>query len=487
MEGTIPGDGDGEDGDARSRRRWPLLLGVGLVLAAVAGGAAFSLIEEDDGIEYPDEWAAEVLPFVEIVEDERGLEFDTPVYVDFLPEDEFRAEVTADESDLTEEDKESIEQSTGLLRALGLIQGEVDLFAASNELSGDGVVGFYSFEDKRIRMRGEELTPARKATLVHELTHALQDQHFDLKARTDAYEEAEDDAGATAFDAIVEGDGLRVETAYTDTLSGEDTAALDEELQAELAEFESGSDDIPTVLQTFFGAPYTLGEAMLTMALETDGNRAVDDLFEDPPTNEEHLYDPWTLLLDGDEAREVTEPKVTDGEEFDRGDFGALGWFLVLAERLDLVTALDATDGWGGDSYVGYERDGTTCARLVYQADTADDLDEMESALTAWIAAAPNGDASVERNGPELVFESCDPGAEAAVGNDASAEALGLALSRSYFGIGVLQSGATEEQARCFGDALVHAFTLDELNDPEFGADDPTVQQTVQDIAFGCA
>lgn len=475
------------DAGPGTRRRWPFVVGIALVAVAVAGVGAFFLLGEDDGISYPDEWAAEVLPFVEIVEEERGLEFDHPVHVEFLTEEVFRGEVTSDESELTDEDRESIEQTTGLLRALGLVQGDVDLFAASNDLSGDGVVGFYSYEDKRIRMRGEELTPSRKSTLVHELTHALQDQHFDLGAKFDAYDEAEDDAGSTAFDAIVEGDGRRIETAYVETLSEEDAAALEEEQAAEIDDFEAGSEDIPEVLQTLFGAPYALGEAMLTLAVETDGNDAVDELFENPPTTEEHLYDPWTLLLDDDDARAVTEPKVDDGEEFDRGDFGALGWYLVLAERVDLVTALDATDGWGGDAYVGFDRDGVTCARIVYQADTADDLDEMESALGAWIAAAPGSEASVERNGAELIFESCDPGAESAVGNDASSDALGLALTRTYLGLNTLQSGATEEQARCFGDEIVHTFTVEQLNDPDFGADDPSVQETIQELAFGCA
>ncbi|MDE0805730.1 MAG: hypothetical protein OSA99_20700 [Acidimicrobiales bacterium] len=470
-----------------SSRRWPLIGGIVLVVVAVIGGAAFVLLGNGgDGISHPDEWAAEVLPYVEIVEEERGLDFDHPVHVEFLSDDEFRDEVTADESELTDEDRESIEQTTGLLRALGLVQGDLDLFAASNDLSGDGVVGFYSYEDKRIRMRGEELTPSRKSTLVHELTHALQDQHFDLGAKFDTYDEAEDDAGSTAFDAIVEGDGRRIETAYVETLSDEEATALEEEQAAEAEEFEAGSDDIPEVLQTLFGAPYALGEAMLTLAVETDGNDAVDELFENPPTTEEHLYDPWTLLLDGDEAREVTEPKVENGEEFDRGDFGALGWYLVLAERLDLVTALDATDGWGGDAYVGFERDGVTCARIVYQADTADDLDEMESALGSWIAAAPGSDASVVRKGAELIFESCDPGTAAAVGSDASSDALGLALSRTYLGLNTLQSGATEEQSRCFGDGIIHAFTVEQLNDPDFGADDPSVQQTIQEIAVSC-
>lgn len=478
-------DAEAPDRPTASRRRWPLVVAALVVVAGGVGAAALLLLG-DDGVSHPDEWTAEVLPFVEIVEDERDLEFLHPVHVDFLPEDEFRQQVTADESELTDEDREEIERSTGLLRAVGLVRGELDLFDAANDLSGEGVVGFYSFEDKRIRMRGEELTPARKTTLVHELTHALQDQHFDLGARQEAFEESEDHAAESAFDAIVEGDGRRIENAYVATLSDEELAELEDAEARELDEFESGAEDIPEILQTLFGAPYALGEAMLELAVETDGNDAVDELFENPPTTDEHLFDPWTFLVDHDPAQDVTEPKVDDGEEFDRGGFGALSWFFVLAERIDIRDALEATDGWGGDAYVGFERDGVTCARIVFRADSADDLDQMEDALQRWVAAAPGTDASVERSGAQLNFESCDPGSEADVGSDSSSDALGLALSRTYLGLNVLRSGATEPQARCFGDALVQEFTVEQLNDPEFGADDPSVQATIEELVLGC-
>ena len=81
------------------------------------------------------------------------------------------------------------------MRALGLLDHRVDLLEVVNDLQGGGVIGLYDEEDKRIRMRGEDLTPAVKATLVHELTHALQDQHYDLEGRS---EELDDDDDASS-------------------------------------------------------------------------------------------------------------------------------------------------------------------------------------------------------------------------------------------------------------------------------------------------
>ena len=106
-----------------------------------------------------------------------------------------------------------------MFRALGLIEGEIDLFATMNELRGAGIVGYYDYESERIRIRGKKLTPTVQSTLVHELTHALQDQHFDLEKRTAKLEKADDSAASSAFDSLVEGDASRIETAWREDLS----------------------------------------------------------------------------------------------------------------------------------------------------------------------------------------------------------------------------------------------------------------------------
>ena len=45
------------------------------------------------------------------------------------------------------------------------------------------MLAYYSFRTKQITVRGRTLTPSVKATLVHELTHVLQDQHFRIGHR----------------------------------------------------------------------------------------------------------------------------------------------------------------------------------------------------------------------------------------------------------------------------------------------------------------
>jgi len=67
----------------------------------------------------------------------------------------------------------------GVLKALRLIADKVDLGEVAKKQAGD-VVGFYDDHKKSLYVRGVDPTPFAKEVIVHELTHALDDQHFGL-------------------------------------------------------------------------------------------------------------------------------------------------------------------------------------------------------------------------------------------------------------------------------------------------------------------
>jgi hypothetical protein len=474
--------------DGESVPLW--VFGLLVVLLLVGGAVAANellKLRKDDDTAYPKEWDKRVMPYVKIAEKQRGLSFFHPIEVEFLSDADFKKEVTADEEDLTKEDREEIEQFTGMLRAIGLIDGDVDLFEEVNRLQGGAVIGYYSFKDERIRIRGKQLDPAVKSTLVHELTHALQDQHFDIGKHKEAFDkDDESSSGESAYDALVEGDAQRVETAYRESLTPKQRAALDRARAKAASRSGKKTADVPKIFKTLLGAPYALGEAMLALAVKLDGNDAVDQLFRNPPETEEHLLDPWTLIKDREDAAKVDEPKLEKGEEeFDSGDFGALGWYIVLAERLPLVDALDAVDGWGGDAYAAFERDDVSCVRVNYRGDSSRDLAEMHGALRAWVNGGPDGSASVRLDGNRLTFESCDPGPTTGIGRDASEDAVQLALTRTYAALNIIKDGAAEELGRCVADRLVHDFPWRDLSNPNFGAD-ASAQAKIRQIAVDC-
>jgi hypothetical protein len=465
-------------------RRWPyVFFAVSMVAAAVAVVLGVRHASGPAGPPHPSTWDPRVQKYVDFVEKARGLEFQHPVYVDFLSDAAFTKQVTSDPSELSDEDRKQLDQYAGTLRALGLVNGDVDLVDEDNELQGQGIVGFYSYEDERLRIRGTEVTPAVESTIVHELTHALQDQNFDLGQRFEALDRADDansTAAAAGFHALVEGDARRIEGLWRDRLPAKRRAALDKEQRAAQRGFEKGVRDVPDVMVTMLAAPYDLGEALLAVARQQGGDSAVDDLFRSPPSTEEQQLDPWTLVADHQGFLNVPAPELPAGAtSFDDGAFGALTWLMVLSERLPVGQALTAVDGWGGDSYAAYDQDGVSCVSVDYRADTPEDLAQMRAALQAWVAKGPQGSAGVKKQELTLVFHSCDPGTNAAAAaSGRSKDALAMALSRTYVSLQLVKAGLDVDVARCGADRMVRTFTVAQLHDPHL--DPQRVLRTIQ-------
>ncbi len=441
----------------------------GLLCAALllpAGCTPFGK-DESKGPTYPKAWDERVLPYVKLAEKLRDLEFEHPVKVEFQAPKVFEKGLAADEDELDDEDREELEQFTGMLRALGLVHGEVDLFKEQDKLTQGGTLAYYSYADEQIRVRGTRITPAVRSTLVHELVHVLQDQNFDSGKRSRKLADAENSSGM-AYDALVEGDARRIETKYAEQLSPQERRALRRDEERQAGDAEESVKGVPEVLQTLMGMPYALGEALLAVAT-LDGDDEVDKLFRTPPTTEENLLDPFTITWDDEHARKVDEPALEKGQkEVDSNTFESTGWLLTLAARLPLAEALRATDGWGGDHYVAYTEEKRTCVKIRYVGDTDRDADELHAALTHWIARGPADTASVERVGDDgLLFTSCDPGTRAKGAGEHSQEALELALSRTYIARSLIDDGWPHKEGRCYATELVSRFTPAEIRAEE--------------------
>ena len=294
----------------------------------------------------------------------------------------------------------------GQLRALGVVSGKLDLAAALNQETDSGTLAFYSPKDKRVRVRGTTMSVGLRVTLVHELTHALQDQHFNLSRLID--DKSLDDGESTAHRGLAEGDALRIEDDYVaQKLTKAEKASYDAEYQGEVDSSQKATAGVPPFLQATFSTPYALGAPFVTMLFDDGGNGTVDKAFRDPPATEQDLFDPATYLL---HEKAVTTDLDLHVKTQEDGPFGSPSWFLVLAERIDPTVAFNATLGWAGDHYALFQRDGATCTRAVFRGDTAKDEAGCAPPSTNGCAALPGGKATrIEVKG-HPGFEACDPG-----------------------------------------------------------------------------
>ena len=334
----------------------------------------------------PEDFDAVIAEIQSFVEQERGLPFLEQVQVELADDVEFLDRLLAD----FEEDVPDIELQGRVLEAVGLLEPDTDIVDAFRTLLDAGVVGFYDPTTNELVVRGTSTTPYVRTVIAHELTHALDDQHFELD-RPDI--EHVDELGF-GFTSLVEGDSRRIEDAYRATF----TPAEEREAAAEELTVGAGVDlfDVPPILFDLLLAPYVLGPELVDAVLADGGQARLDAAFDAPPTTSEHLLDPDTFLA-GEQALEVPAPAPDDGAApIDGGVLGAFGLAEVLGANPALLPGLPldpAVEGWGGDRYVAWpDTDGSgTCLRAVITGDTPDDTAEIASALRDWADSAPFG------------------------------------------------------------------------------------------------
>ena len=217
-------------------------------------------------------------------------------------------------------------------RALGLIGGDVDLFKSQNDIQGGGTLAYYSPEDKKVRVRGTELDVATRVTLAHELTHALQDQYYDLSPAADRWRPTARPPRSGRWSRATP----RWSRTPTSTSSPRPTrrpTTSQNQKQADTADY--GND--PQVLVATFTSPYIIGPPFVEALKAKGGNNAINEALQNPPASEAALLDIFTFLdeqvpVDGRRARR--SPTATT--KVDDGDFGATTWYLMLAQRIDV-------------------------------------------------------------------------------------------------------------------------------------------------------
>ncbi|HEV7721546.1 MAG TPA: hypothetical protein VGO60_09685, partial [Iamia sp.] len=427
---------------------------------------------------YPTTWDTRIAPIAEWVADERDLEFEHPVEVVLQPEAEYLDQADGDPATADEEDQQEMDDFVAVLRALGLVEGEVDLEAAYGDLASAGTLAYYDSDAEKVFVRGDVLTPAVRVTLAHELTHVLQDQHFDLDRLSDPdFEEAD------GLRAMAEGDAGRIEDVYVaEVLTADEQTAYEAETEASVDGSETALEGVPPVLSAIFAAPYTLGPGFLTYREQVDGGQPWDAVLQDPPSQEE-LLDPSAWETDRSAVADVEVAAPDGAEVLDEDTFDPLTWYLLLASRGDPAAALRVVDGWGGDAYVAYRQDDRVCAAMAVAGDDTAALDGLETALSAWAEGDPTGTTTVERAGATVEVRVCDPGAAAAATGTVTEELLSVPYLRAELEGAVVESGATEDQARCTSRALFEVLTLEQLTATTLG---PALQQQVTEAVMAC-
>jgi hypothetical protein len=306
-----------------------------------------------------------------------------------------------------------IAEFTALLRALNLVTGKGDPARLLDALFSGGVGGFYDPKAKELVVRAGEIGPLARAIIVHELTHALDDQYFGLD-RPELAKRIDD--SESAFQFFVEGTARFVENKYRDTFTAaERTAATNEETamatQGELLTLVADpayTRSIPFMIQSLL-SPYEQGKIFVRDLVAADGIGGIANVYKRVPVTTEQAIE-FRRYRANERPIIVRPPEVPTGATvISRGLVGEAGLEALFAglESLGAPERVDAAaQGWGGDAYVLWQKSGKVCLRMDLAMDTPRDLAEARTALTKFAGNA--GNAKVETRAKNLVrLTSC--------------------------------------------------------------------------------
>ena len=319
------------------------------------------------------------------------------------------------------------EADVELLALLGLVPAGTDLREIISDVSGEQVAGYY---DTRREMLAVVSGPAAandvlaEITLAHELTHALEDQVYEL--REDLGEGADD--RSSAYTALVEGTATAVISEYAQSFIAPG-AALSAAFTS-LPEASAGSESIPPYIQRSLEFSYTGGEAFVRRLRSAAGGgwKLVDFALRDRlPASTEQILHPEKYLA-AEAPRRVAIGDLGLGAGWERGAAGSFGEYdtrELLRLGGDDVPADAAAAGWGGGRYELWKDGEAAVAVLRWVWDRPGDAREFEPALRHYADERPEdlaaGDAIEAGRRATTLAIAADPAEAARVARAASA------------------------------------------------------------------
>ena len=319
----------------------------------------------------------------------RGLSHTAPVERRLVSADELRGII---EGELAEEADE-LELDGHLYALLGIIEPGVSLGDLLLDVYAGIVVGLYDPDEEVLVVLADSdaFGPAEELTVAHEVTHSLQQMHYDIAGMRDAMEGNAD--REAALTALIEGDASITETLYEFSAFNEKQSRQAEEAYADVD--NSAYLEAPAFIQQTLAFPYTYGRNFaIDLYLRNNDLSGVDAAYADPPASTEQIIHPELYGADVDGAApaavELPDVAAALGEGWagvDRDVMGELFFRAMLAGGPMAASPSAASAGWGGDAYAllrGPDSRHALASLSVW--DTPEDAAEFGDAIRAYLS-----------------------------------------------------------------------------------------------------
>ena len=337
---------------------WVLMVALGLASALQLGGTAVAQ-EESDVLATADALLGRVSQVT-------GLSIKNQVKKQILNRSQIRKYL--EESLHAEYTPHEIYVQEAMLRAFGLVPADFSLETFLLGFYTEQAAGFYDPRQKTLFLTDDLAPEMQTLVLAHELTHALQDQNYDLQKFLRA-ERANDDA-TNARQALTEGHAMAVTLQIM--IQPLELSSLPDlgpimagAMQLQMEGFPAFRN-APAFLRKQMVFPYLEGVDFTRSLVAHGGWPKANAAFTNPPHSTQEIFDPKFYLEPRPLAKfDLPRPpplaKYPKLQLLTENVMGQLGYYGLLEQFISEDQANNVAPGWVADRYVLYDRapDGT--------------------------------------------------------------------------------------------------------------------------------
>ncbi len=257
---------------------------------------------------------------------------------------------------------EELHAQQAALRALGLVRPDFNLEKFLLDFYTEQAAGFYDPRRKTMYLADWVAEDMQRLVLSHELTHALEDQNFDLERFLRADRANDDSTGARQ--AVVEGHATAA--MMQDLVRPLDLAQVPSlapmmgpVVHQQMEEFPAFTN-APFFFRFQALFPYAEGVGFMQRGLAAGGWKRLNALFTDPPRTTKEFFEP-EFYFEHKPLPSLTLPRpavlagVAGLRVVGENTLGELGYYALLGQLLSEEEAKTVARGWMADRYLLYE------------------------------------------------------------------------------------------------------------------------------------
>jgi hypothetical protein len=288
-----------------------------------------------------------------------GLKLRTPLKKTLRSREEIRAYVIREMN----EDKEPAERyaSSRSAEAFGLLPKGFDFDTFMVDLLTEQIAGLYDPKAHEFYIADWIPLSDQRMVMAHELTHALEDQHFQIEAWTKAARPNDD--AELAREAVLEGSAM---ASMIDYLLGDtgrslkDLPDIDPSMLVGDMGGTPGLQKAPPFLKDALVFPYFAGLTFSADLLKSGGWGNLPAVFANPPVSTQQIMHP-ALYHSGKVPAQIKLPDVDkllgpEWTKLEENVMGEFGWKEVFKQFLGDDRAKILAAAWEGDRYAVFEQ-----------------------------------------------------------------------------------------------------------------------------------